>query len=89
MGISEWEKWVVFDWSLTVPRWWRKILKHRWTIVNEEANFYSDTKFVNGAPGYINVELKWKWLFTITLTTLDNENNSVSENFYIYLSDPV
>lgn len=89
MGISEWEKWVVFDWSLTVPRWWRKILKHKWTIVNEEANFYSDTKFVNGTPGYINVPLKWKWLFTITLTTLDNENNSVSENFYIYLSDPV
>jgi hypothetical protein len=35
--ISEWEKWVVFDWSLTVPRGWRKILSHRWVITNDSA----------------------------------------------------
>ena len=32
--ITEWEKWVVFDWSLTRPRWWSEILKHRRMITN-------------------------------------------------------
>lgn len=87
--ISEWEKWVVFDWSLTQPRWWRKILKHRWTITNSSADFSYDSKYTDGKPSYINVPLKWNWLFKVTLTTLDNENNTVSESFDLYMTDPV
>ena len=87
--ISEWEKWVVFDGSLTWPRWWRKILKHRWTIVNSSADFSYDSKYKDGAPSYINVPLKWNWLFKVTLTTVDNESNTVSESFDLYMSDPV
>ena len=87
--ISEWEKWVVFDGSLTMPRWWRKILKHRWTITNSSANFSYDSKYLDGTPSYINVPLKGNWLFQVTLTTLDNENNTVSESFDLYTSDPV
>ena len=41
------------------------------------------------SPSYINVALKWKWTFKVTLTTKDNQNNEVSESFYIYLSEPV
>ncbi len=87
--ISEWEKWVVFDWSLTQPRWWRKIQKHRWTITNSSMGFSYDSKYIDGKPSYINVPLKWNWLFKVTLTTLDNENNTVSESFDLYMSDPV
>ncbi len=86
---SEWEKWVVFDWSLTWPRWWRKILRHRWTIVSSSADFSYDSKYKDGVPTYINVPLKWNWLFKVTLMTQDNENNTVSETFDLYMSDPV
>ena len=86
--ISEGEKWVVFDGSLTVPRWWRKILSHRRTITNNWNKVFDSNK-QDGAPSYINVPLKWNWLFKITLTTLDNESNSVSETFDLYMSDPV
>lgn len=87
--ISEWEKWVVFDWSLTVPRWWRKILRHRWTITNSSASFSYDSKYIDGAPSHINVPLKWNWTFKVTLETQDNENNKVSETFDLFMSDPV
>lgn len=86
--ITEGERWVVFDWSLTKPRWWRSIQRHRWVITNNWTTV-EDTKWKDGAPTYINKELKWSWLFKVTLTTMDNERNSVSEDFYVYLSDPV
>jgi len=87
--ITEGERWVVFDWSLTKPRWWRQIQSHRWTIVNSSAWFSYDSKFIDWEPSYINVPLKWKWTFKVTLTTRDNQNNTVSESYYVYLSDPV
>ena len=87
--ISEWEKWVVFDWSLTVPRGWRKILRHRWTITNSSASFSYDSKYIDWSPSRINVPLKWNWTFKITLETQDNENNKVSETFDLFMSDPV
>ena len=86
--ISEWAKWVVFDGSATMPRWERKILSHRWTITNS-SNGFSYSKAWEWAPGYINVPLEWNGEFRVTLTTKDNENNSVSETFYLYMSDPV
>ena len=86
--ISEGEKWVVFDWSLTKPRWWREILSHRRTITNNWNTIY-DSKYISWSPSYINVPLNWKWTFKVTLTTKDNESNSVSESYYVYLSDPV
>lgn len=87
--ISEWEKWIVFDGSLTMPRWWRKIESHRWTITNTSAWFSYDSRYKDWAPSYINVPLKWSWIFKVTLTTIDNQGNTVSESYYIYLSDPV
>lgn len=87
--ITEGEKWIVFDGSLTVPRWWRKITSHRWTITNNSAWFSYDSRYKEGAPSYINVPLKWNWAFKVTLTTVDNEKNSVSESYYVYMSDPV
>lgn len=86
---AEGERWIVFDWSLTKPRWWRKILRHRWTIINSSAWFSYDSKYIDWEPSYINVPLKWNWTFKVTLTTVDNEGNSVSEDYSVYLSDPV
>jgi hypothetical protein len=71
-----------------MPRWERKILSHRWTITNS-SNGFSYSKSWEWAPGYINVPLEWNGEFRVTLTTKDNENNSVSETFYLYMSDPV
>ena len=87
--ITEAEKWIVFDGSLTKPRWWRTIMSHRWTITNNAAWFTYDTRYIEWAPSYINVPLKWNWTFKVTLTTLANEKNTVSESYYLYTSDPV
>ena len=88
MWISEWAKWVVFDWSATMPRWSRKILSHKWTITNDSI-WFSYSKSWEGTPSYINVPIEWNWEFKVTLSIKDNENNSVSESFYLYLSAPV
>ncbi len=85
--VTEWEKWVVFDWSATMPRWWRSILSHKWDISFGGSIIYS--RSWEWSPSYINVPLKWNWEFKITLTTWDNENNKVSETFILYMTDPV
>ena len=89
MWVTEWEKWVIFDGSLTVPRWWRKILSHQWTIVNPSIWFSYDSKVQKWTPSFINVPLKWNWEFQVTLTVWDNENNKVSQTYSLYMSDPV
>lgn len=86
--ITEWEKWVVFDGSATMPRWGRKIMSHTWTIKNSAIGF-SYSKSWEWSPSYINVPLKWNGEFQITLSTTDNEGNTVPETFYLYISDPV
>ena len=85
---TEAEKWIIFDWSLTVPREGREILKYRWTITNNWNTVY-DSKTKDWVPGYIQVPLKWNWLFRVTLITKDNQNDTVSETYSLYLSDPV
>ena len=85
--ISEWKKWVVFDGSATMPRWWRAILSHKWEISFGWSVIYS--RSWEGTPSYINVPLDGNGEFKITLTTLDNENNKVSETFSLYMTDPV
>ena len=88
LWIEEGKKWIVFDWSLTKPRWWREIVKHRWIITSNWETKY-DSKDIDGKPRFINQPLDWDWLFKITLITIDNEGTTVSEDFYVYLSDPV
>ena len=86
---SEWEKWVIFDWSATRPRENRKILSHTWTVKNDKS-WFSYAESNSWAPSYMKpVILKDNWKYKVTLTTKDNENNTVSESFEIYVSDPV
>lgn len=86
--VTEWEKWVVFDGSATMPTWWRRIMSHKRTIQNATV-WFSYTRQWDWAPWYINVPLKWNGEFKVTLTTKDNENNTVSETFILFMSDPV
>ena len=87
--ISEWEKWVVFDGSLTSPRWWNKIKSHRWKITNQAVWFSFDSKEKEWAPGAITQKLNWNWEFKVTLSIKDNQNNTYEESFYLFMSDPV
>ena len=86
--VTEWEKWVVFDGSATMPKWWRVIESHKWTITNS-AVWFSWSKGWDGMPSYINLPLNGNWEYRVTLSTTDNEGNTVSETFYLYVSDPV
>ena len=89
IGTSEWEKWVIFDGSATMPRENRKILSHTWRVENDKSGFlYTESN--NWSPTYMKpLVLKENWKYKVTLTTKDNENNTVSETFEIYISDPV
>ena len=86
---SEWEKWVIFDGSATMAREKRQILSHTWTVKNPWWSvLYTETN--NWSPSYMRpVVLKDNGKYAVTLTTRDNENNTVSETFEIYISDPV
>ena len=86
---SEWEKWVIFDGSATMAREKRQILSHTWTIKNPWWSvLYTETN--SWSPSYMQpIVLKDNWKYAVTLTTKDNENNTVSETFEIYISDPV
>ena len=86
---SEWEKWVVFDGSATMPRENRKILSHSWRVENDQSWFlYTENN--NWSPSYMKpLVIKENWKYKVTLTTKDNENNIVSETFELYISDPV
>ena len=85
---TEGQKWIVFDGSATMPKWWRKIESHRWIITNS-AIWFSKSESGNGSPSYINVPLNGNWEYKVTLSTTDNEKNTVSETFSLIISDPV
>ena len=85
---TEAEKWIVFDWTLTRPRWWTEIKEYRWTISSNTETVY-DSRTQKWVPTYINVPLKWNWLFKVRLKIVDNQKNELSEEYQLYLSDPV
>ena len=87
IGVQEAKKWVFIDWSATSPRWWREILSHSWTIVWRDGFRY--TKSWDWSPSYINVSLPSEGEYTVTLSVNDNERNTVSAKYTIWVSDPV
>lgn len=86
-GTQEWEKWIVFDWSATIPIWGRQILSHTREINSNE--WFEFTKEGIWKPGIIKVILPKEWEYKAKLTTYDNESNEISEEYYILISDPV
>ena len=86
--LTEWLKGIVFDWSLTRPKWATTIASHRWEIVNRWTVVY-DSKYEEWAPGVKNVQLYSNWEYKVTLYVRDNEKTEYSESYYLYISDPV
>ena len=70
-----------------MPTGGRRILNYRRDITNRDG--FKFTKEGDGVPGIINVPLPGNGEYTIKLATTDNENNTVSESFFLMVSDPV
>lgn len=87
LGIQEAQKWIIFDGSATLPMWGRQIISHNWSISSKDGFEYS--KAGDGRPDVVRLVLPGQWEYKLMLTTSDNEANSVSETFYILVSDPV
>ena len=86
-GTQEWEKGIVFDWSATIPIWWRQVLSHVRNITSNDG-----FKFIKEwlwTPWIIKVILPKEWEYKANLTTYDNESNSISEEYFLLISDPV
>lgn len=86
-GTQEWEKWIVFDWSATIPIWGRQILSHVWQITSND--WFQFTKEWVWTPWIIKVILPNEWEYQAKLTTYDNESNAISESYFLLISDPV
>lgn len=85
--VQEAERGLLFDGSATLPMWWRTILSHKWHITSKD--WFQYTKNSDGIPGVVRLVLPWQWEYKLTLTTVDNESNTVTENFFVIVSDPV
>jgi len=87
IGIQEAEKGVIFDWSATLPMGGRQILTHNRSVTSKDWFFYS--RDGDGKPSVMRLILPWQWEYKLTLSTIDNEDNRITETFYILVSDPV
>ncbi len=87
IGIQEAERGILFDWSATLPMWWREIVSHSRVVTSQEWFAYS--KAGDGKPGVVKLVLPWQGEYKLVLTTVDNESNSNTETFSIIVSDPV
>jgi len=86
-GTQEWANWIVFDWSATIPLWWREIKSYVRNITSTDGFHYK--KNGDWVPGVIKVSLPKNGEYTVTLTTRDNEWNTISESYSVLISDPV
>ncbi len=86
-GTQEWQQWIVFDWSATIPIWWRQVLSHVRNITSND--WFKFTKEWLWIPWIIKVVLPNEWEYKAKLTTYDNESNSITEEYFLLISDPV
>lgn len=84
---TEARNWIILDWSWTYPTWWRQITEHRWSITWPDNFNFSRTSRWN--PWSLRVQLPNNWQYFITLSIKDNENNNLSQEFPLIVSDPV
>ena len=87
LSIQEAEKWVVFDGSATVPMWGRQILSHTRSLTSQ--GWFTFSQNGDGKPGIVRVVMPGQGEYKLILTTKDNEGNTVSEIYYLVVSDPV
>lgn len=89
IGLQEWQRGVVFDGSPTQAQWGRTIIQHRRQIVWWNNNTFTFNKVDQGNPEVVRVALPDQWEYKVRLTTFDNQNNEITEEFSIVISDPV
>lgn len=87
LWIQEAQKWVIFDPSATIPMWGRILKAYKWEISSNDGFRY--LKQWQWKPSIINLPLPWQWEFVVSLTVSDNENNNITEKFFLLVSDPV
>ena len=87
LSIQEAEKGIVFDGSATVPMGGRVIQSHSWIVSSKDG--FSYAKNGDGKPGLIKLVLPGQGEYTLQLSTVDNETNTVTEKYYLVVSDPV
>ena len=87
IGVQEAEQWVIFDGTATLPMWWRQIISHNRSVSSTDGFAY--TKNGDGKPGVMRLVLPGQGEYKLSITAIDNESNSITETFYILVSDPV
>ena len=85
--LAEAEEGILFDWSWTRPTWWRQILTSTWEITWPD-DFYHEN-IVDWEPWTFTLDLPNQWEYSVSLTVEDNQNNVVSEEYSLIVSDPV
>lgn len=85
--VQEANKWIILDWSATIPMGGREILIHRWDVTSR--NWFKFFQEWDAIPDIVRVILPDQWEYKISLTTLDNEWNQITETFSLAVSDPV
>ena len=85
--IQEAQRWVIFDPSATMPMGGRILQTYRWEITSSD--WFRYVKQWQGKASIINLPLPWQWEFVVSLTVSDNENNNITEKFFLLVSDPV
>ncbi len=87
LWIQEAEDGIIVDGSWTYPTWWRTIERTNWEITWPE--WYSHSFSRRWSPGSFRISLPNDWKYWIEMSITDNENNELSEEFPLIVSDPV
>jgi PKD repeat protein len=88
IGTQEAQRWVLFDGSATLPKWWREIQSHTWKIEGINGFKYT-SEILQWKPGNITTKLPNNWMYTIQLSLIDNEWNTITKSFLVAVSDPI
>ncbi len=87
VGVQEAQKGIIFDGSATLPMGGRQILSYNRTVTSKDWFIFS--KDGDGNPSTMRLILPGQGEYKVLLTTTDNEGNSISETYYLLVSDPV
>jgi PKD repeat protein len=87
IGTAEAQRGVVLDGAATVPTGGRTIQSHTRTVSSNSTTLFSQTQ--EGRPDIVSVVFPTEGQFTVELTVLDNQNNTLTEEYIIVVSDPL
>ena len=83
------ERWLLVDWTATVPLWARTIVEHKWTIRGTGDVKYEFEQPWPWAPWQFIHKFPTNWVYSVILEIVDNESNRLKETYDVSISDPV